>query len=196
MPAPVHRDEAPRLFLVVLGGRAAQCHVELHDVRWVVGSSIDATIPELKRQWFGLRRGLHIDSYVELRCVDGHTIHLLPRGCSADEPTSTAKPEPNAGQKLWFVNMGGYDPRSLLELHQCGCLVASSAQAAKSRAKRRWLRDSAQPHKDDLHAVDNVGGVDNCLPIDQLQGWQIHLEPTPGQTSTDFMPDWFGYRPI
>ena len=37
--------------------------------------------------------------------------------------------------KLWFVNMGGYDPSSLLELHQIGCVVAPNAQAAKNRAE-------------------------------------------------------------
>ena len=34
--------EQPKLFLVVLGGRIDGCHVELHDVRFVVGSSIEA----------------------------------------------------------------------------------------------------------------------------------------------------------
>ena len=72
------------LFLVVLGGRIKGCHVELHDVRWVVGDSIEDTIPELKRQWFGTRRGLHIvlivtqslDECGRLACAGGGA----PRG--------------------------------------------------------------------------------------------------------------------
>jgi hypothetical protein len=31
------------LFLVVLGGRSKKPNVELHDVRWVVGSKIEDT---------------------------------------------------------------------------------------------------------------------------------------------------------
>ena len=31
------------LFLVVLGGRAKKANVELHDVRWVIGSKIEDT---------------------------------------------------------------------------------------------------------------------------------------------------------
>ena len=64
------------LFLVVLGGRTRQSHVELHDVRWVAGERIDDTFSELKLQWFGSRRGLHIDSYVAMHCVDGYAIEL------------------------------------------------------------------------------------------------------------------------
>ena len=32
-----------KLFLVVLGGRYKGCHIEQHDVRWVVGETIEAT---------------------------------------------------------------------------------------------------------------------------------------------------------
>ena len=36
-----------KLFLVVLGGRCKGCHIEQHDVRWVVGETIDATLPNV-----------------------------------------------------------------------------------------------------------------------------------------------------
>ena len=35
-------SSAKKLFLVVLGGRCKGCHVEQHDVRWVVGETIEA----------------------------------------------------------------------------------------------------------------------------------------------------------
>ena len=65
---------APALFLVVLGGRTATSHIELHDVRFVAGASIDATIPELRRQWFGRREGLHLDSVMAVRAIDGWAV--------------------------------------------------------------------------------------------------------------------------
>ena len=184
--------EQPGLYLVVLGGRTPHTHVELHDVRWVVGTCIDDTIPELKRQWFGSRKGLHLDSYVRLDCVDGYTVQL--RRANAETPGSGNAKSPT--QKLWFVNMGGYEASSLLELHAIGCVVAANAQSAKHRAKQRWLKGALQQHKDDLRSVDQVGGIDNCLPIDELQGWQVTLSPAPNQPSCQFKPDWFGYRPI
>ena len=48
------------LFLVVLGGRANKANIELHDVRWVIGSRIEDTFDILRRDWFGMIEGLHI----------------------------------------------------------------------------------------------------------------------------------------
>jgi hypothetical protein len=182
------------LFLVVLGGRTRQSHVELHDVRWVAGERIDDTFSELKLQWFGSRRGLHIDSYVAMHCVDGYAIELKRVGQRQSKPPFS--PAGAVKQRLWFVNMGAYEAHSLQELHHCGCVVAPTAEAAKSRARQRWLCGALQQHKDDLHAIDQLGGVDDCLPIDDLQGWQVHLVPAPNQTSCSFQPDWVGYKPI
>ena len=64
------------LFLVVLGGRARKANIELHDVRWVVGSRIEDTFDILKKDWFGSFEGLHIDSYKKINHVDGYKITL------------------------------------------------------------------------------------------------------------------------
>ena len=47
---------------MVLGGRTDRSLIELHDVRFVAGRCIEDTYSELRRQWFGRRRGLHLDS--------------------------------------------------------------------------------------------------------------------------------------
>ena len=112
--------EQPKLFLVVLGGRIEGCHVELHDVRFVVGSSIEAAIPELQRQWVGRRRGLHLDSWMQVCQIDGYAIQL-------------SRTPADSVEKLWFVNVGGYNPSDLLELHQIGLVVAPSAAAAATQ---------------------------------------------------------------
>ena len=64
------------LFLVVLGGRANKAIIELHDVRWVVGSKIEDTYNVLRSDWFGSMQGLHIDSYKKIKYVDGYKINL------------------------------------------------------------------------------------------------------------------------
>jgi hypothetical protein len=180
---------APTLFLVVLGGRIGGALIELHDVRFVAGASIDDTLPQLRRQWFGARKGLHLDSWMAVRFVDGYRVEL--------------RPEPFAGpERLWFVNMGGYDPQQLAELHAFGVFVASSPQAAKAAARRRLLPQALERHKDDLHGVEDVfaGGVDDCLEVqlsftaDPADGWGVHLIPD-GREQPQ-VPDWFGYRPI
>ena len=65
------------LYLVVLGGRAKKSNVELHDVRWVVGSKIEDTYDVLRREWFGTCEGLHIDSYKKINYVNGYKIKLI-----------------------------------------------------------------------------------------------------------------------
>ena len=181
----------PTLFLVVLGGRTATSHIELHDVRWVVGTSIEETIPTLRQQWFGLQSGLHIDSYKAIQSVDGYAIELIKRREDCTEQQlrgSTAITD-----QLWFINLGGYDRDSLQELHRFGLVVAPSKQAAKARARRRWLGSALQVHKDDLHSLDRLDTVDDCLPIFNVEGWQIRLKAKPGKPEAELKPDWFGY---
>ena len=49
--------------MVVLGGRLKKANIELHDVGWVVGSKIEDTYDTLRKDWFGFKKGLHIDRY-------------------------------------------------------------------------------------------------------------------------------------
>ena len=65
------------LYLVVLGGRANKANIELHDVRWVVGSKIEDTYDTLRKDWFGSPKGLHIDSYKKIKHIDGYKINLI-----------------------------------------------------------------------------------------------------------------------
>lgn len=63
-----------KLFMVYMGGSTAGAHIELHDIRFVVGATIEATYGQLKRQWFGDKNSAHMDSYVHVHHVDGFKI--------------------------------------------------------------------------------------------------------------------------
>lgn len=179
---------APQLFLVVLGGRAPGVHIEVHDVRFVVGATLEDTLPALRRQWFGRRRGLHIDSFLLVRQVGSFAV--------------TLHRDPSPGpQRLWFVNVGGYRPERFAEEHAYGLVVAATAAEAKRQALANWLPEAQSRHKDDLHPLETVGArepldaVDDCLPLDAVGGWQVHLSPT-AEPPPPQRPDWLGYRPI
>jgi len=73
----VEKLENNFLYLVVLGGRAEKANIELHDVRWVIGSKIEDTYDTLRKQWFGSPKGLHIDSYKKIKYIDGYKINLI-----------------------------------------------------------------------------------------------------------------------
>jgi hypothetical protein len=166
---------APTLFLAVLGGRIAGAHIELHDVRFVAGASIEDTVRELRRQWFGARKGLHLDSWMAVRFVAGYRVEL--------------RREPFDGpERLWFVNLGGYDPGQLAEQHAFGLFVATSPAGAKAAARRSLLPQAQQRHKDDLH------GVEEALATAAGERWWVHL--IADGRSQNPVPDWLGYRPI
>ena len=85
------------LYLIVLGGRIYGFNIELHDVRWVVGESIQDTLISLKKEWFGDKKGLHIDSYRMIEHVDGMDVTVIH--------SPLVKKSSNADY-LWFVNLG------------------------------------------------------------------------------------------
>ena len=115
------------LFLVVLGGRSLKSNIELHDVRWVLGESLEDTFPELRKQWLGKIDGLHIDSYKRIEYVDGYKIEICK--CNKDNIINTKK----EAESLWFINFGGYDPKKMYEEHEFTLVVAKKAIDAKKK---------------------------------------------------------------
>ena len=128
------------LFLVVVGGRSPKANIELHDVRWVIGSKIEDTFDQLRNDWFGSDNGLHIDSYKKIDSIDGYKINLINKE-SREPQNKISKKGRISNKKLWFVNIGGYDPNSMQEKHEFGLVVASSFSEAKNKAKSKWLID-------------------------------------------------------
>ena len=156
-------DRNDRLFAVCLGGRAARCNTELHDIVFVTGSSVETAYDQLLAKWFGLPQGLHIDAWAELDVIDGYEISLSPI--------------PNPGSdRLYFVNLGAYRPGELGEVHANAFLVAADVQDAKRRAKAALLTDGAeQVHTDDLYEVDS------CIELDAVNDFHVTLTPTDRQ---------------
>ena len=136
------------LYLVVLGGRANKANIELHDVRWVVGSRIEDTYDTLRKDWFGSPKGLHIDSYKKIKYLDGYKINL--RNAKNLKIDNKFSKKSNTKKNLWFVNIGGYDPSSLQEKHEFGLVIATNKLEAKNIAKSKWLIGSKKKHIDCL----------------------------------------------
>ena len=183
------------LFLVVVGGRSPKANIELHDVRWVIGSKIEDTFDQLRNDWFGAANGLHIDSYKKIDSIDGYKINL--RNKENNEPKNKIfKKDKIHNKKLWFVNIGGYDPSSMQEKHEFGLIVASSPSEAKTKAKSKWLIDCKKRHKDDISAIKKFNDVDDCEVIKNIKNWEIELIEDDNHLEEKNIPDWFGYMRI
>ena len=183
------------LFLVVLGGRASKANVELHDVRWVVGSKIEDTYDVLRKDWFGSIDGLHIDSYKKIKSIDGYKINLKNSEKNKIK-TNKSVNQINTKDKLWFVNIGGYNPSSMQEKHEFGLVVASSKLEAKKIAKSKWLIGYKKKHKDDIDSLKMLIGFDDCKLIKKIGNWEIELLLEDNFVEETNYPDWYGYKRI
>ena len=178
------------LFIVVLGGRSLKGNIEIHDVRWVLGGSIEDTFPELRKQWIGKKNGLHIDSYKRIKYVDGYKIVISK---SNNKNSISSKKE---GESLWFINLGGYHPKKMYEEHEFTLVVAKKAIDAKRKAKKNWESNLKSKHNDDYSGINNFEEIDNLHPIKKIKNWEINLISDPEERSDKIIPDWYGYMRI
>ena len=181
--------------MVVLGGIAEKANIELHDVRWVVGSKIEDSFDTLRKDWFGSSKGLHIDSYKRIKYIDGHKINLI--NFEKDKINKKQLLKKNKVKKhLWFVNIGGYNPTSMMEKHEFGLVIASNKLEAKNIAKSKWLIGCKKKHKDDLASLEMLISFDDCEQIKKIGNWEIELTPDNNFIQENNYPDWYGYQKI
>jgi hypothetical protein len=147
-----------KLFAIYIGGEYRGANIEVHDMRFVVAPSIEATHDELRRQWWGVPGTLHVDCWAEIDHADGYDVAL--------------RPEPHAGaERLFYVNLGGYDPADFSEKHRNMFVVAQTTAQAKVRALRT-VRDWDAPHKDDIYEAEQAFALDQAVVDTRLH---IHL---------------------
>lgn len=147
------------LFIIYIGGKHKNSLIELHDIRFVVAKSIEESYAMLKNSWWGEPRSLHLDCWGILKNVDGYDIQL--------------KNFPAADKnKLYFVNLGGYDPLQFTELHKNFCVVAEDEMQAKERAQAH-ISHWKLPHKDYLYSIDELLNIEKLI---EQSGMCIHLE--------------------
>ncbi len=145
-----------KLFSVFLGGEAPKCNTELHDVVFTIGESIESTYFQLLEKWFGIPESLHIDSWYEVKSADGFKISLSQEKIETKE-------------KLFFVNLGGYDKNIFGELHTYSLCVAEKQNDAKNISKEKLLKSAFQVH------TDNIFEVDVCFEIEKVNGYYVNL---------------------
>jgi Domain of Unknown Function (DUF1543) len=95
-----------KLFVFHVGGDCGNSNVELHDVRFSVGETAEDCFDDLRRQWWGEPKSLHLDAWGAVEQADGYDVEL------------SAEPSKSAQAKLFFVNLGGYDPAEFTELQR------------------------------------------------------------------------------
>lgn len=158
------------LFVVYVGGKTATSLIEVHDIHFGLGETIEDTYDQIRNQWWGTPESLHLDAWGILKSVDNYDLGV------------ETKPTTDEINQVFFVNLGGYDPDSFTELHKNIFVVASNEEEAKLKAKATILHWNV-PHKDNLYAIEN------CLNINDLlikKGLFIHLKHTDAPSPFEF----------
>jgi hypothetical protein len=132
-----------KLFMFYVGGNCGNSNVELHDVRFAIGNTAVDCYDDLRRQWWGEPKSLHLDCWGVVEQADGYDIDL-----------STRVPE-DVSQKLFFVNLGGYDPSEFTELHKNILIVSPDEATAKAKAKAQ-INHWQKPHRDRLFEIEKT----------------------------------------
>lgn len=151
-----------KLFAIYIGGEHPGANIEVHDIRFVAAPSIEDTYETLRAQWWGRPGSLHIDCWSEIGHADGYEV--------------TLRPEPYEGaEKLYYVNLGGYDGIAFAEQHRNIFVVADSLPAAKARAIKR-AADWTDPHRDEMYEAEQAFALNEAA---QAQRLHIHLTAAP-----------------
>ena len=148
-----------KIFAIYVGGKTENSNIEVHDMRFVVGQKIEDCYEQLRKQWWGTPQSLHIDCWGALEYVDGYKVSLKPEAYEGAE-------------KLYFVNLGGYDLTLFTELHSNVFVVGETESKAKVRALKTILDWNA-------HHKDNQFEIEMAICLNQVvyeKGLHVHLE--------------------
>lgn len=165
-----------KLFAIYIGGEFEGANIEVHDMRFVVAPSIAETYDELRRQWWGIPKSLHVDCWAELSQVDGYRVELRTEAFEGPE-------------KLYYINLGGYDSAEFLERHKNVFIVASSVTEAKKRALKQ-AKEWDVPHRDEMYEAEQAFSLN---PICGEQKYYLHLAQTDDRIPLSFT---CSYTPI
>jgi hypothetical protein len=161
-----------------LGGRAEGANIEVHDTVFAVAKDFDQAKLKAKSLWFGNKKRVHIDAYIQLEQIGEHKIeieikpnlfhHLSANQNNADNNLS-----------LFYINFGASLPEVFCEFHESDFFVAPSQENAISQARKKLCLNYQNIHLDDNFVVDD------CLKIDDLlQNYKINISHSLNQASS------------
>jgi len=159
-----------KLFIVYVGGEIEQSHVELHDVRFCVGKTIEDCYDDLRAQWWGTPESLHLDCWGVLEYADGYNVSL-----SKNRPSDES-------DKLYFVNLGGYTSKEFTELHSNIFVIAPNDSKAKVRALKT-IQHWDSPHRDYQYEVEKAVCLNDAV---ESYGYHVVLEKTDTEQEFQF----------
>lgn len=170
-------SDQPKLYMLLLGCRPPGRHVEQHDCFFAIGTNLKELIPDIKAFWRGAG-SIHIDAWREVMAVDGYEVKVITK---AEGVVETA-------EKLFFINLGGYQEGKFEEQHYTLLNVQKDKAEAIRQAKNTTFFKTntitkvkgATSHIDDKYGidVDDIYQIDDILIPEHRAKYHIQLTPS------------------
>ncbi|GGH21189.1 DUF1543 domain-containing protein [Mucilaginibacter phyllosphaerae] len=175
----------PKLYMLLLGSKAPGRHVEQHDFFFGIAHSLKELVPQIKAFWRNTGTSLHIDGWREVNAVDGYRINVVPKQDTEGSPAD----------KLFFINLGGYQPNKLEEQHYVVLTVQPDRALAIQQSKKSvFFRTNtiagmkgANAHIDDKYGidVDDIYRIEEMLSPELKDLYQIQITPADNLTEDE-----------
>ncbi|MFC3561508.1 DUF1543 domain-containing protein [Pedobacter jamesrossensis] len=169
------QQSAPKLFMLLLGSKAPKRNVEQHDYFFGIAHSLKELVPQIKSFWPEAGNSIHVDGWREVNTVNGFEIKIIPR----EQAVTTSE------NKLFFINLGGYQTNKLQEQHYVVLSVQSNrANAIQDSKKTVFFKTNsikgANAHIDEKYGidVDDIHRVDDILDKQQKENYHIQISPS------------------
>jgi hypothetical protein len=166
-----------KLFMVLLGANPKGRIVEQHDYFFGIANSLKQMVPSIRDFWPEAGNTIHVDGWREVNMVDGFAIKVVSR---------TAK-DILSPQRLFFINLGGYQTGKLEEQHYIMLTVQGDRlPAIKESMKTVFYKANsakgAHAHIDEKFGVDvdDVYRIEDVLTADLKEKYHILITPASG----------------
>ncbi len=160
----------PKLFLLLLGSKAPKRNVEQHDYFFGIAHNLKELIPDIKAFWPEAGDSIHIDAWREVNKVNDYEIKIALKNEKAVVSEN----------KLFFINLGGYQANKLEEQHYAILSVQNDRSLAISESKKTFFYktntlEGANSHVDDKYGidVDDVYQIEDILLPRQKEKYQV-----------------------
>lgn len=175
----------PKLFMLLLGCKPQGRHTEQHDIFFAIATELNELVPAIKEFWPEANGKIHLDAYRVVNHVDGYQVNVVEKVAQSE-----------ANQKLFFLNLGGYQSKVFEEIHYKMLMVAPDKATATASAKSSpFFKQYFSPHIDDKYGVDvdDIFDIEEVLPSETKQKYAIQF------TKVQALPDdeiVLGYMPV
>ena len=168
----------------MLGATPQGRHTEQHDIFFVIAESINDVKPNIQDFWPEAKDKIHIDAWREVTLVQGYQISVVEKQADA---------APSSKQKLFFVNLGGYQENKFEEQHYVVLTVKENKSLAFKEAKETLFYQhnhipGGTSHIDDKYGVDvdDLYEIEDILSAEQKEKYRISIVPAEGLAEDEF----------